>query len=75
MGIPCKTAAGHAEMAGKSLFFKYNTGPSGHGAAAAAGQALALKIAGHGGVRVFVTLDAVARFLAGLGLPDPYLDA
>ncbi len=45
---------GHAEMAGKSLFFKYNTGPSGHGAAAAAGQALALRIAGHSGVRVFV---------------------
>ena len=45
---------GHAEMAGKTLFLKYNTGPSGHGAAGAAGQALALKIAGHSEVRVFV---------------------
>ena len=26
---------GHAEMEGKTLFFKYNTGPSGHGAPAA----------------------------------------
>ena len=25
--------SGHAEMEGKTLFFKYNTGPSGHGAA------------------------------------------
>ncbi len=45
---------GHAEMAGKTTFFKFNTGPSGHGAAAAAGQALALKIAGCPEVRVFV---------------------
>ena len=27
--------AGHAEMEGKTLFFKWNTGPSGHGAPAA----------------------------------------
>lgn len=45
---------GHAEMAGKTLFMKHNTGPSGHGAAAAAGQALSLKLAGCGEVRVFV---------------------
>jgi len=45
---------GHAEMAGKTLFFKANTGPSGHGMPVAAGEALALKIAGAGDVRVFV---------------------
>ena len=37
---------GHAEFAGKSWFIKFNTGPSGHGAPAAAGIALALKHAG-----------------------------
>jgi transketolase len=45
---------GHAEMAGKTLFFKANTGPSGHGMPFAAGEALALKLAGAGDVRVFV---------------------
>lgn len=45
--------AGHAEMAGKTLFLKFNTGPSGHGAPAAAGEALALKRAGAHGVKVF----------------------
>ena len=45
---------GHAEMAGKTLFLKANTGPSGHGMPFAAGQALALKLAGAGDVRVFV---------------------
>jgi len=45
--------AGHAEMEGKTLFFKFNTGPSGHGAPAALGQAMALKHAGAGNVRVF----------------------
>ena len=44
---------GHAEMQGKSLFLKYNTGPSGHGMPPAAGQALALKLAGAGDTRVF----------------------
>jgi transketolase len=44
---------GHAEMAGKTLFFKFNTGPSGHGLPAAAGEALALKLAGADEVRVF----------------------
>lgn len=45
--------SGHAEMEGKTLFLKFNTGPSGHGAPAAAGEALALKRAGAGSVRVF----------------------
>ncbi len=45
--------SGHAEMAGKSLLFKYNTGPSGHGIAAAVGQAMALRMAGADEVRVF----------------------
>jgi transketolase len=44
---------GHAEMVGKTLFFKYNTGPSGHGMAPAAGEALALKMAGAEQVKVF----------------------
>ncbi|HEY5487837.1 MAG TPA: hypothetical protein VIK06_09330 [Candidatus Limnocylindrales bacterium] len=44
---------GHAEMAGKSLFLKFNTGPSGHGMPPAAGEALALKLAGCPDVRVF----------------------
>jgi transketolase len=46
--------AGHPEMAGKTLFFKFNTGPSGHGMPPSAGEAVALKIAGAGEVRVFV---------------------
>ena len=44
---------GHAEQEGKTLFFKANTGPSGHGAPAAVGIATALKLAGAGQVRVF----------------------
>jgi len=44
---------GHAEMAGKNLFVKFNTGPSGHGAPPAAGEAIALKRAGATGVKVF----------------------
>ena len=46
--------SGHAEMSGKTLFIKFNTGPSGHGSPAAVGEALALKRAGAGGVRVFM---------------------
>jgi transketolase len=46
--------SGHAEMEGKTLFLKFNTGPSGHGSAAALGVALALKRAGATGTRVFV---------------------
>ncbi|MDR3575998.1 MAG: hypothetical protein P4L50_19205 [Anaerolineaceae bacterium] len=45
--------SGHAEMAGKTLFLKFNTGPSGHGGPTAVGEALALKRAGAGEVRVF----------------------
>ncbi len=44
--------SGHAEMEGKTLFLKWNTGPSGHGLPAAAGQALGLKRAGAGDVKV-----------------------
>jgi transketolase len=45
--------AGHAEMEGRTLFLKFNTGPSGHGMPPAAGEALALKLAGAGEVKVF----------------------
>lgn len=45
--------SGHAEMEGKTLFLKFNTGPSGHGNPAAAGEAVALKRAGAEGVKVF----------------------
>jgi transketolase len=45
--------SGHAEMEGKTLFLKFNTGPSGHGSPAAAGAALALKRAGVGEIKVF----------------------
>ena len=44
---------GHAEMEGKTLFFKANTGPSGHGSPFAAGEALAMKFAGVSDVKVF----------------------
>ncbi|NOZ60168.1 MAG: transketolase [Calditrichaeota bacterium] len=44
---------GHAEMAGKTLFLKFNTGPSGHGSPVAAGEAMALKLAGADDIRVF----------------------
>ena len=44
---------GHAEMEGKTLFFKANTGPSGHGFPIAAGEAFALKYAGMNSVKVF----------------------
>ncbi len=46
---------GHAEMEGRTLFLKFNTGPSGHGMPPAAGEALALRLAGadeREGVRV-----------------------
>jgi transketolase len=46
--------SGHAEMEGKTLFLKFNTGASGHGSPAAAGVALALKRAGADGVKVFI---------------------
>ena len=45
--------SGHAEMEGKTLFFKFNTGPSGHGSAPALGQAFAMKYVGASDVKVF----------------------
>ncbi|MBI2939649.1 MAG: transketolase [Chloroflexi bacterium] len=48
-----KGLSGHAEMEGKTLFLKFNTGPSGHGSPVAAGEAFALKRAGATGVKVF----------------------
>jgi len=45
--------SGHAEMEGKTMFMKFNTGPSGHGLPVAAGEAFALKYAGHSDVKVF----------------------
>ena len=45
---------GHAEMEGKTLFLKFNTGPSGHGLPPSAGEAVALKLAGAEEVKVFV---------------------
>lgn len=48
-----KGLPGHAEMEGKTLFLKWNTGPSGHGMPPAAGEATALKMAGAGEVKVF----------------------
>jgi transketolase len=44
---------GHAEMEGKTLFLKFNTGPSGHGMPPSAGEAVALKLAGAEAVKVF----------------------
>jgi transketolase len=55
---------GHAEMEGKTLFFKFNTGPSGHGSPAAAGEAMALKRAGAGQVRVYA-FEGEGGFTAG----------
>jgi len=56
--------SGHAEMGGKTLFLKFNTGPSGHGTPAAAGEALALKRAGAGEVKVFA-FDGEGGFTPG----------
>jgi transketolase len=55
---------GHAEMEGKTLFLKWNTGPSGHGMPPAAGEAVALKLAGAGEVKVFV-LEGEGGLTAG----------
>lgn len=55
---------GHVEMEGKILFCKWNTGPSGHGAPPAAGEAFALKRAGAGAVRVWA-LDGEGGHTAG----------
>ena len=56
--------AGHAEMEGKTLFLKFNTGPTGHGSPAAVGEAMALKRAGADGVKVFA-VDGEGGLTAG----------
>ena len=56
--------AGHAEMEGKTLFLKFNTGPTGHGSPAAVGEAMALKRAGAEGVKVFA-VDGEGGLTAG----------
>ncbi len=45
--------SGHAEFSGKTLFLKFNTGPSGHGLPASVGEAFALKRAGLSDVKVW----------------------
>lgn len=56
--------SGHAEMEGKTLFVKWNTGPSGHGLPAGAGEALALLHAGARDSHVF-TMDGEGGLSAG----------
>ena len=56
---------GHAEVFSKTLLLKFNTGPSGHGSAAAVGQALALKLGGAEGVKVFA-FEGEAGLSAGV---------
>ena len=75
--------SGHSEMEGKTLFLKFNTGPSGHGSPAAAGEALALKRAGAGEVKVFMiegeagltpgVVHETMNSAWGLGLDNLYL--
>ena len=75
--------SGHSEMEGKTLFLKFNTGPSGHGSPAAAGEALALKRAGAGDVKVFMiegeggltpgVVHETMNSAWGLGLDNLYL--
>lgn len=75
--------SGHAEMAGKTLFLKFSTGASGHGTAAAAGIALALKRAKADGVKVFLmegeggltpgVTHEIANSAYGLALDNLYL--
>jgi transketolase len=70
-------------MEGKTLFLKFNTGPSGHGMPAAAGEAVALKRAGAGSVRVFAmegeagltpgSVHETMNSAWGLGLDNLYL--
>src|SRR5207245_1478578 len=59
-----KGLAGHAVMEGKTLFLKFNTGPSGHGSPPSAGEAIALKRAGAEGVKVFA-LEGEGGLTAG----------
>ena len=82
-----KGLPGHAEMEGKTLFFKFNTGPSGHGSPAAAGEALALKLAkttevkvfafeGEGGLTTGASHETInSAWGSGLGNLIYYLDA
>lgn len=75
--------SGHAEMGGKTLFLKFSTGASGHGTAAAAGIALALKRAKAEGVKVFLmegeggltpgVTHEVANSAYGLALDNLYM--
>jgi transketolase len=75
--------SGHAEMSGKTLFLKFSTGASGHGTAAAAGIALALKRAKAEGVKVFLmegeggltpgVTHEVANSAYGLALDNLYM--
>ncbi len=55
---------GHIEMIDKSLLFKFNTGPSGHGSPVAAGESLALKLAGASDVKV-IAFEGEAGLTAG----------
>lgn len=59
-----KGLPGHAEMEGKTLFVKWNTGPSGHGLPSAAGEALALIHSGARDVHVFA-MDGEGGLSAG----------
>lgn len=56
--------AGHAEMEGKTLFIKANTGPSGHGVPAGAGEAVSLIHSGAKDVCVF-TMEGEGGLSAG----------
>ena len=57
--------SGHTEMEGKTLFHKFNSGPSGHALPAAAGEAMALKRAGAGQVKV-ITFEGEGGFTTGV---------
>lgn len=79
-----KGLAGHAEMEGKTLFLKFNTGPSGHGSPPSAGEAFALKRAGAEGVKVICiegeggltpgAAHETKNSAWGLGLDDLYYE-
>ncbi len=62
-----KGLPGHAEASGKTLFLKFNTGPSAHGLPASIGQALALKKAGLSDVKVFL-IEGEGALTAGVTL-------
>ena len=63
---------GHAEMEGKTLFLKFNTGPSGHGMPPSAGEAVALKLAGAEEVKVFA-VEGEGGLTPGASPRDPEL--